>query len=101
VTTGFALHSTWFTAAVDIDITQSSTMNNTKPSRYTRIGAEMDAWGWLQFRGGFRYDLESNDSNQVTLGMGLSPFNIVHFDLTGMLSEDETYGLVAQTSFTF
>ena len=61
----------------------------------------MDAWGWLQFRGGFRYDLEDNDSNQVTLGMGLSPFNIGHFDLTGMLSEDETYGLVAQTSFTF
>lgn len=101
VTTGFALHSAWLTAAVDIDITQSHTLSNKSPSQYTRIGAEMDAWGWLQIRGGLRYDLEENDSNQVTFGMGFSPFNTVHFDLTGMLSEDETYGLVAQTSFTF
>jgi len=101
VTTGFALHSGWFTAALDFDITQSHTLSNKKPSKYTRIGAEMDAWGWLQFRGGFRYDVEENDSNQVTFGMGISPFDTVHVDLTGMVSEDESYGFVAQTAFTF
>ncbi|QUM75193.1 conjugal transfer protein TraF [Moritella sp. 24] len=101
ITTGFALHSEWLTAAVDIDITQSDTLSNKKPSQYTRLGAEMDAWGWLQFRGGFRYDLNDNDSNQITFGMGLSPFSILHIDLTGMLSEDETYGFVAQTALTF
>lgn len=101
VTTGFALHSAWFTAAVDIDITQSQTLSSQEPSQYTRFGAEIDAWGWLQLRGGFRYDVNDNDSNQVTFGMGLSPFSTFNIDLTGMLSEDETYGLVAQTSFTF
>lgn len=101
VTTGFALHSAWFTAAVDIDITQSQTLSSQGPSQYTRFGAEIDAWGWLQLRGGFRYDVNDNDSNQVTFGMGLSPFSTFNIDLTGMLSEDETYGLVAQTSFTF
>jgi len=101
VTTGFALHSAWFTAAVDIDITQSQSLSSQGPSKYTRLGAEVDAWGWLQLRGGFRYDVNENDSNQVTFGMGLSPFSTFHFDLTGMLSEDETFGLVAQTSFTF
>ena len=101
VTTGFALHSAWFTAAVDIDITQSQSLSSQGPSKYTRFGAEMDVGGWLQLRGGFRYDVNANDSNQVTFGMGLSPFSTFHFDITGMLSEDDTYGLVAQTSFTF
>lgn len=101
ITTGFALHSTWLTAAVDIDVTQSNTLSNKHPSQYARLGAEMDALGWLQFRGGFRYDLEENSSNQITFGMGFSPFNVIHVDLTGMLSEDETYGFVAQTSLTF
>ncbi len=101
VTTGFALHSAWFTAAIDIDITQSQSLSSQGPSKYTRFGVEMDVWGWLQLRGGFRYDVNANDSNQVTFGMGLSPFSTFHFDITGMLSEDDTFGLVAQTSFTF
>lgn len=101
VTAGFALHTLWFTAAIDLDMTQSNTLSNQQFSQYTRIGAEMDAWGWLQFRGGYRYDLEGNDSNQITFGMGLSPFAVIHFDITGMLSADDSYGMVAQTSVTF
>lgn len=42
-----------------------------------------------------------NDSNQVTFGMGLSPLSAFNIDVTGMISEDNTYGIVAQTSFTF
>jgi hypothetical protein len=101
ITTGFALHSDWFTAALDIDVTQTRSFSNSEPSKYARVGAEMDAGGWVQLRAGYRHDLEENTNNQVTFGVGLSPFEAVNLDLTGMLGDEGNYGVVAQTSFTF
>ncbi|EHZ1490279.1 hypothetical protein ABVL33_002547 [Salmonella enterica] len=33
--------------------------------------------------------------------IGISPFDVMHLDLTGLVGTDRTYGAVAQLSVTF
>ncbi len=101
ITTGFALHNKYVTAAVDIDVTQSRNFAVGGYSQYARFGAEIDAGGWVQLRGGYRHDLDENSEDLITFGLGLAPFETLHLDVTAMVGDNETYGLVAQTSFTF
>jgi hypothetical protein len=65
------------------------------------LGAEWDVLGWLQLRGGYRHDLQSNLDDAITAGVGLSPFEVFHFDLSGLYAGSNEYGASLQTSFTF
>lgn len=65
------------------------------------FGAEWDVLGWLQLRGGYRHDLKSNLDDAITAGVGLSPFEVFHFDLSGLYAGSNEYGGTLQTSFTF
>ena len=65
------------------------------------FGAEWDVLGWLQLRGGYRHDLKSNLDDAITAGVGLSPFEVFHFDLSGLYAGANEYGASLQTSFTF
>lgn len=65
------------------------------------LGTEWDVLGWLQLRGGYRHDLKSNLSDALTAGVGISPFEVFHFDLSGLYAGSNEYGAALQTSFTF
>lgn len=65
------------------------------------LGAEWDVLGWLQLRGGYRHDLKSNLDDAITAGVGLSPFEVFHFDLAGLYAGNNEFGASLQTSFTF
>jgi hypothetical protein len=43
----------------------------------------------------------ANDGSVFTAGIGISPFNVVHLDMTGMAGTDRTYGAATQLTFTF
>ncbi|MGX9309646.1 conjugal transfer protein TraF, partial [Pantoea ananatis] len=70
-------------------------------AQYAGVGAELNAWNWAQLRAGYRADMRNSDRSMFTAGVGISPFNVVHLDLTGMAGTDRSYGAAAQLSFTF
>lgn len=100
-TAGVSWHNGVVTTALDIDLSEASRFNDDKKRQFASLGAEINAWSWMQVRTGYRQNMASSDGNAFTAGLGLSPFNAVHLDLTGMAGTDRTYGVVAQLQFTF
>ncbi|HEY0210456.1 conjugal transfer protein TraF [Acerihabitans sp.] len=101
VTAGTSWNRDFFTGAVDIDLTPSSGFSSQEKNQYAGAGAEISAWTWVQLRAGYRVDMRHGDNNVFTTGFGLSPLNVVHLDMTGMVGANRNYGAVAQLSYTF
>ncbi|AUH01844.1 conjugal transfer protein TraF [Prodigiosinella confusarubida] len=100
-TAGTAWSNGLVTFAADIDMTPASGFASDEKRQYASIGAELNAWSWAQLRAGYRADMRNSGNNVVTAGIGISPLDVVHLDLTGMAGTDRTYGAVAQLSVTF
>lgn len=73
LTAGVAYSGSWFTTTADLDLLKNKSMvSGLNPeSRFLRLGAELDAWGWAQFRLGYRHDLAGNYDGLPSVGMGL------------------------------
>ncbi|EIK7418672.1 conjugal transfer protein TraF [Salmonella enterica] len=84
-TAGASWHNTLVTTALDVDLTPASGFTSDKKRQFASLGAEFNAWQWAQLRA----------------GIGISPFDVMHLDLTGLVGTDRTYGAVAQLSVTF
>lgn len=100
-TAGAAWHNSFLTTALDVDLTEASRFTSDKKRQFASLGAELNAWDWMQVRAGYRQNMISSDGNAFTAGLGFSPFNLVHLDLTGIAGTNRTYGAVAQLQFTF
>lgn len=102
VTAGAAWHNEKLTATVDVDATRTKRFKSQDDSQYAGVGVEYRVLDWLQLRGGYHADMKSNDTNVVSAGFGLSPFNNrVHLDLAGSVGDDDTWGAMAQIGFSF
>lgn len=68
---------------IDLDIVSNKPMISgfSSESQFLRLGAEFDAWNWMQIRVGYRHDLKGNYKGLPSVGLGLSPFG-VHLDLS-------------------
>lgn len=100
-TAGVSWHNSLFTAAADVDLTPGSSFNGDPHPQFARVGGEFNAWSWAQVRAGYQQSLDHNEGSAFTAGIGISPFDVVHLDLTGLVGTDRTYGAVAQLSVTF
>ena len=100
-TAGAAWHNDFITTALDVDLTEASRFTSDKKRQFAAIGAELNAWHWAQIRAGYRQNMASSDGNAFTAGFGISPFNVVHIDISGLVGTDRTYGAVAQMQYTF
>ncbi|EED1398977.1 conjugal transfer protein TraF [Escherichia coli] len=101
VTAGVSWHNDMFTTALDVDLTPASGFTSDSKRQFAAIGAEFNAWKWVQLRAGYRQNLASNDGSAFTAGVGVSPFDVVHLDLAGLAGTDNNYGAIAQLQFTF
>jgi hypothetical protein len=115
VTAGVAYNGKLITAALDIDLTKNASFSDimvngvavsTKDTlfgktQFVRAGVEFNAFNWAQLRAGYRTDIEGNRDDLFTLGVGLSPFDVFHIELTGAVGENDTYGGMVQLRFTF
>ncbi|MDR8525282.1 conjugal transfer protein TraF [Shewanella fidelis] len=101
-----------FTVGVDVDLNEAEgydsiagTLNavDTKADnkQMAGIGVEFNAFDWAQVRAGYQTDLSDNLADQFTAGLGLSPFDTFHIDLSASYASDNELGAVIQTSFTF
>ncbi|WP_407333839.1 conjugal transfer protein TraF [Enterovibrio sp. 27052020O] len=106
-TLGGAFVTDLLTLAIDVDLNEQKRFS--APSgpeikdntQLVRLGTEFNAWGWAQLRAGYIQDLEDTLDGTVTLGLGLSPFNTVHFDIAAQIIDANSYGASAQLAFTF
>ena len=57
--------------------------------------------GWAQLRLGYEIDLEDTLDNSFTFGVGISPADLVSFDLAASYAGDNQYGLSGNLAFTF
>ncbi|NOH81061.1 conjugal transfer protein TraF [Vibrio sp. RE86] len=92
----------YFVATVDWDLTKQSRFTDINDdTQYLRFGMEGNAFGWAQVRIGYEMDLEDTLDDSVTAGVGISPGDLVSFDLAGSYAGDNQFGLSGNLSFTF
>lgn len=100
-TAGLAYNGSTLTLAVDMDLMKNKSFDQLGKTQFLRAGVELNGFDWAQIRLGIRHDLEDTREDLFTLGIGLSPFNVFHLDLTGSLGSNDTYGAAAEIKFTF
>lgn len=100
-TVGTAWSNGLVTLGTDVDLTPASGFASDEKAQYAGVGTELNAWDWAQLRAGYCADMRNSDRSMFTAGVGISPFNVVHLDLTGMAGTDSSYGAAAQLSFAF
>lgn len=99
-TAGVAFNAAGFTATADLDLNPVTRFAGAGDSQFARVGLEYDAFGWLQLRGGYSVDLEDTQPDLLHAGFGISPFEVVHIDVVGLLGDDSA-GAGVQLSLTF
>ncbi|ECU9822344.1 conjugal transfer protein TraF [Salmonella enterica] len=100
-TVGVSWHNDFITTALDVDLTPASGFVSDEKRQFAAIGAEVNAWKWAQLRAGYRQNMASGNGSAFTAGIGISPFDVVHIDVSGQVGTDRTYGAIAQLQFTF
>ncbi len=76
--------SDFFIAAVDLDLTKQRRFNgDNDDTQFMRFGVEGNAWGWAQLRAYYEVDLQNSLDNSVSVGLGVSPWDVVSLDLAG------------------
>lgn len=92
---GVGYGHSWYRLGVDADLTRNQPLPLVKATRYVGAGGEINAFGWMQLRAGYRWDTLDSARNVVTAGVGFSPFNVVHIDMGGLYAKSD-YGASVQ-----
>ena len=97
---GLAYSGGGLTLTGDVELLATSRFEEIADSQFVRAGAEYDLLGWAQLRAGFAFDLEETQSDVLSAGFGLAPFETLRIDLVGQLS-DNGGGAGVQLALTF
>ena len=101
-TFGFAYINNYFTAALDADLTKQERFKSADDNtQFVRVGIEGNAWDWLQLRAGYEMDLEDTLDDSITAGFGISPWDVVHFDLAASYAGSNQLGGAANLYLSF
>lgn len=97
-----------FTVGLDVDLNENERYDNfteisekSDNTQMAGLGAEFNAWDWAQVRIGYQTDIADTLDDQMTAGLGISPFGVFSLDLAATYSGDEQFGAAIQTAFTF
>ena len=106
VTASGSYVSDYFVAALDVDLTKQerfevSALGVEDDTQFVRFGIEGNAFGWAQLRLGYQVDLEETLDDSVTVGLGISPGDLVSLDFAGSYAGDNQFGASANLAFTF
>lgn len=97
---GVGYDAGWYRLGLDVDLTKNKPLAFEQGSRYIAIGGEISAFGWAHLRAGYRLDTVDSNRSVASIGLGVSPFRVVHFDLAVAGNSDEV-GASAQLALTF
>lgn len=90
----------WFTAEAALDLTATEVFGLGE-SKMFRAGIELRPVSWLQIRGGMQRDTEDTIPDTYSVGLGISPFDVVNIDLAGFTGKNETMGAALQLGLRF
>lgn len=91
----------WFTAEAAYDLTATEAFGLGGDTKMFRAGLELRPFSWLQIRGGMQRDTEDTIPDTYSVGLGISPFDVVNIDLAGFTGKNETMGAALQLGLRF
>lgn len=97
-TIGLSYQINWLSLATEIDLTDRETFANLEASKYAGAGAEFRLAESLQFRLGYRTDLNDVDDDIYTAGIGISPGDVLALDIAAFTGDNDTIGAALQVS---
>jgi len=97
-TAGFSYQNSWVTLATEIDLTDREQFASLEPSRYAGFGAEFRFYEHIQFRLGYRTDINDIDDDIYTTGIGISPWDVFAIDIAAFTGDNDTIGAALQLS---
>jgi hypothetical protein len=95
---GLSYQNSWVSLATDIDLTDREKFASLEPSKYAGVGAEFRFYEHIQFRLGYRTDLNDIDDDIYTAGIGISPWDVFAVDIAAFTGDNETLGAALQFS---
>jgi hypothetical protein len=97
-TFGLSYQNNWVSLATEIDLTDRAQFDSLAPSKYAGVGAEFRLYEHIQFRLGYRSDLNDIDEDIYTAGIGISPWDVFSIDIAAFTGDNETVGAALQLS---
>jgi antitoxin component of MazEF toxin-antitoxin module len=91
----------WFNAEAALDLMPAENFALHDDVQQLRVGAEFGANYWAQLRLGYKTDLEGTLEDTYSIGVGLSPFNVVNLDIALTAGDKNTYGGALQLGMRF
>ena len=95
---GLSYQNEWLSLATDIDLTDREQFASLAPSKYAGAGAEFRFYQHIQFRLGYRTDLNDVDDDIYTAGIGISPWDVFAVDIAAFTGDNDTLGAALQLS---
>jgi len=95
---GLSYQNSWLSLATEIDLTDREQFASLEPSKYAGLGAEFRFYEHLQFRLGYRTDLNDIDDDIYTTGIGISPWDVFAIDIAAFTGDNDTVGAALQLS---
>jgi len=97
-TFGLSYQNSWVSLATEIDLTDREQFASLEPSKYAGLGAEFSFNEHIQFRLGYRTDLNDIDDDIYTTGIGISPWDVFAIDIAAFTGDNDTIGAALQLS---
>jgi len=95
---GLSYQNDWVSLATEIDLTDREHFASLEPSKYAGLGAEFRFYEHIQFRLGYRTDLNDIDDDIYTAGIGISPWDVFAIDMAAFTGDNDTIGAALQLS---
>lgn len=95
---GLSYQNSWLNLATEIDLTDREKFASLAPSKYAGVGAEFRFYEHVQFRLGYRTDLNDIDDDIYTAGIGISPWDVFAIDIAAFTGDNDTIGAALQLS---
>ncbi len=97
-TFGLSYQNNWVSLATEIDLTDREQFASLEPSKYAGFGAEFRFYEHIQFRLGYRTDINDIDDDIYTTGVGISPWDVFAIDIAAFTGDNDTIGAALQLS---
>lgn len=94
-------HAGFLKAEAGMDLSPRKGFALLEDTQFAHLGAELSAGRHAQLRFGYRVDMKSNVPNLTTVGIGLSPFDVMNLDITAMTGQGDTYGAAVNLGMRF
>lgn len=93
---GLSYQAEWFSVSAEIDLIERESFQELNSPQYASLGGQIDLGEHMQFRLGTRIDMNDNEADIYTIGLGISPWDVVSFDIAAFAGENDNFGAALQ-----